>query len=341
VKPAAMVLAAGLLAACTPGGGHAVAASRPAQVASAHATGHRPSGAAGPRPLPGTLYGVTADRISGLSQLVAGARHLPDRPVTRLYFDAAEPPAYYGGAVTALRPVSYLMGELLDSSDEARISLAAYRVRVRAYLAAFGRDIDLWEIGNEVNGDWTGPYATVEAKLTAAYGEVSAQGEPTALTLSYNAGCGDGPAELSPLAFSRRYVPPSVRAGLRYVFLSYYEDDCGGIRPTAAVWTAYFRALHQLYPHARLGFGEIGLDQPVTAATLPVAVAMLRYYYGLPIRLPYYAGGYFWWYYAEDCLPYGRGALWPALRAAFNAETASQRAPERGAHSAAPSHPGG
>ncbi len=41
------------------------------------------------------------------------------------------------------------------------------------------------------------------------------------------------------------------------------------------------------------------------SATLPVAVAMLSYYYGLPIRLPYYTGGYFWWYYAEDCLPYG------------------------------------
>jgi len=330
VKRAAVALlaAAGLLAAGTPGDGHPVAASRPAQVASPRPADRRPDDPAGPRPLPRTLYGVTADDISGLAQLVEGARHLPERPVTRIYFDAAEPPGYYAAAVTALRPVSYLMGELLDSSDEARVSVAAYRARVRAYLAAFGRDVDLWEIGNEVNGDWTGPYTTVEAKLTAAYQEVSALGEPMALTLYYNVGCGDGPAELGPLAFSRRYVPPAVRAGLRYVFLSYYEDNCGGIRPTAAVLTAYLRALHRLYPHARLGFGEVGLDQPVTAATLPAAVDMLSYYYGLPIRLPYYTGGYFWWYYAEDCLPYGRRPLWSALRAAFIAEAASQRAPE-------------
>lgn len=325
-----LLTAAALLTACSPGGGHPAPAGRSAQpvtpAASAHTGHHHPVGPlAGPRPLPRTLFGVTVDDVSLPSELVAGARHLPVMPVTRLYFDVTRSPGYYAAAVTALRPASYLMGELLDSSDEMHISVVAYRARVRAYLTAFGRDIDLWEIGNEVNGDWTGPYATVEAKLTTAYREVSAQGNPMALTLSYNVACGNGPAELSPLAFSRRYVPPSVRAGLRYVFLSYYEDECGGIRPSAAVWTAYFRALHELYPHARLGFGEVGLAQPVTSATLPAAVATLRYYYGLPIRLPYYAGGYFWWYYAEDCLPAGSRPLWTALRSAFAAEAASQR----------------
>ena len=33
-----------------------------------------------------------------------------------------------------LRPVSYLMGELLDSSDEAHISTAAFGERVRSFL---------------------------------------------------------------------------------------------------------------------------------------------------------------------------------------------------------------
>ena len=49
----------------------------------------------------------------------------------------SEPPRYYATAVRRLRPVSYLMGELLDSSDEKHISLAAYRQRVKSYLAAF------------------------------------------------------------------------------------------------------------------------------------------------------------------------------------------------------------
>jgi hypothetical protein len=50
-------------------------------------------------------------------------------------------------------------------------------------------------------------YPVVSAKLTAAYKEVNAAGGRTALTLYYNVGCGDGPGELSPLAFS-----PGIRA---------------------------------------------------------------------------------------------------------------------------------
>jgi hypothetical protein len=268
---------------------------------------------------------VTADDVSDPRQLAAASQHLPKMPTTRLYFDVKQPPGSYAAAVAALRPVSYLMGELLDSSDETRISVGVYDRRVRSYLAAFRDKIDLWEIGNEVNGNWTGPYPVVEAKLAVAYRDVSALGHRTALTLYYNLGCGDGAAELSPLAFSRRYVPPAVRAGLRYVFLSYYEDSCGGIRPTAAAWSGYFRALHALYPNARLGFGEVGMTNPVTTRTFAAAAAELRYYYALPIRLPYYTGGYFWWYYAEDCLPYQRKPLWRVLSSAFQAEAISQR----------------
>jgi hypothetical protein len=321
---AGLLAMAGVLAACSPAGDHSAAASHPASEAAPHPRDHRPAAPSGPRRLPDTLYGVTADDVTGLTQLIDGARHLPEKPVTRIYFDAAEPPAYYTAAVRALRPVSYLMGELLDSSDEAHISVAAYRVRVRAYLAAFGPEIDLWEIGNEVNGDWTGPYSAVEAKLAVAYAQISPRHLPAALTLYQNAGCGDGPTELSPLAFSERYVPAAIRRGLSYVFLSYYEGQCGGLRPAAAAWTSTFRALHRLYPRARLGFGEIGLAKPITAATRARAAGMLHYYYGLPIRLPFYAGGYFWWYYAEDCLPVGRAPLWTALRSAFAAQAASR-----------------
>ena len=277
------------------------------------------------RKLPGPLYGVTVDDVSDLSQIVASLRHLPKTPTTRIYLDVQEPASYYAAAVSKLRPVSYLMGELLDSADETHISISAYDKRVKSYLAAMGDKIDLWEIGNEVNGNWTGQYSTVSAKLTIAYQEIKDAGSRTALTLYYNVGCGDGAAELSPLAFSRRYVPRAVRSGLDYVFLSYYEDNCNGIRPSAATWTAYFRKLHALYPHARLGFGEIGMSNPATRKTMTAARSLIRYYYGLSIKIPYYVGGYFWWYYAEDCLPYRSKPLWPALRSGFAAEAASRR----------------
>jgi hypothetical protein len=272
------------------------------------------------RPLPGPLYGVTVDNVSHAGRIAAALRKLPETPTVRLYFDVREPPRHYAAAVGALRPVSYLMGELLDSSEEMQIGVAAYEKRTKSYLAAFRGQVDLWEIGNEVNGNWTGPYPVVRAKLTEAYRAVTVAGKRTALTLYYNVGCGDGRGELGPLAFSRAYVPRAVRAGLDYVLLSYYPGDCRGTWPGTAGWAAYFRQLHRLYPHARLGFGEIGLDSPVTAKTLGTARSLIRRSYGLAVRLPCYVGGYFWWYFREDALPYPRGPLWRALRSGFLAE---------------------
>ncbi len=52
---------------------------------------------------------------------------------------------------------------------------------------------------------------------------------------------------------------------------------------------------------------------------------MIRYYYGLRIRLPYYVGGYFWWYCDEDCVPYNAKPLFGALRRGFAAEAAALR----------------
>jgi len=275
--------------------------------------------------LPRPRFGVTTDSITNLNAIMASSRHLPDKPTTRIYFDVSHGPRYYLRAATRLHRVSYLMGELLDSADEAKITVSGYNRRVKAYLATLGRRIDIWEIGNEVNGDWTGPYPAVAAKLTEAYRAVSARGYATALTLYYDIGCHDGCHELHPLAFSRRYVPRAVRDGLRYVLLSYYQDDCRKIRPTSATWTSFFRKLHALYPSALVGFGEIGLNDPVTRRTRPTAGSLIRYYYGLRIRLPYYIGGYFWWYYREDCLPYTTKPLWRVLATGFKNEAAAIR----------------
>lgn len=46
--------------------------------------------------------------------------------------------------------------------------------------------------------------------------------------------CGDGTSELSPAEFATGYLPASVRDGLSYVLVSYYEQNCGGLRPSTA-----------------------------------------------------------------------------------------------------------
>jgi len=283
-------------------------------------------GTAGPaiRTMPGpTLYGVTVDDVTHRATIVQSETHLPDTPTTRIYFDVKHSASYYSAAVDALRPHSYVLGELLDSSDETKISVAAFDARVKSYLAEFGGRVDTWEIGNEVNGDWLGSYSAVAQRLITAYRDVHAAGLRTALTFYYNVGCGDGPSELSPIAFTKRYVPTSVRAELDYALLSYYESDCHRRRPSVATWTTYFAQLHGLYPNAMLGFGEIGMNHPATPQTLPTAKSLIAHYYGLGITYPYFVGGYFWWYYYEDCLPYKSKPLWQSIRAGFRSESST------------------
>src|SRR5215469_7119216 len=241
------------------------------------ATYSRASDTAALRSLPAPLFGVTINEVSGLPQIVASSRRLSHKPTTRIYFNVNEPPGHYAGAVRTLHPYSYLMGELLDSSEEKGISTGAFEARTKSYLRAFGANIDIWEIGNEVNGRWLGSYSTVSAKLTEAYHAVAARRDRTALTLFYNAGCGDGRRELGPIPFSRKYVPAGVRDGLNYVLLSYFVYYCHGIRPSSAQWTSYFKRLHNLYPHAQLGFGEVGMQNPATKATLATARSLITY----------------------------------------------------------------
>lgn len=277
---------------------------------------------------PAPLYGVTIDGTGGISRLVRALTALPYRPMARVYFDVHESAGHYRSSVARIHAVAGVMGELLDSSDERDISAAALRARAMSYLATLSTAVDVWEIGNEVNGSWTGRYRNVEAKLAAAYGAVHAARRPAALTLyANNFGpdhCGDGARELTPLQFARRYMPASLRAGLSYVFLSYYPTQCGGIEPTADRVRSYLVRLHALFPAARLGFGELGLPHPTTRATLARAEQIMRWGYALDPRLRYYVGGYFWWYAVQDALR-PSGPLAGELRRAFDREHAALR----------------
>lgn len=272
----------------------------------------------GMRALPDPLYGVTVDDVSNVANIVASSKALMHTPITRIVFDDGVAASNYTSAVNQLQPVSYIMGELLDSEGLKSNTLQQYHDRTASYLSTLGSKVDLWEIGNEVNGNWTGPYADVSAKITDAYTQVKAANKRAALTLWYDAGCGNGPSELDPIAFSNQYVSPAMRSGLDYVFVSYYETQCGNIRPSAATLTTFFNQLHSLYPNAKLGFGEVGFPNKVTTAQQAAATSMINYYYGLKISTPGYVGGYFWWYYYDDMLPSATKPLWQTLNSAFN-----------------------
>jgi len=273
-----------------------------------------PTPPTGMRPLPDPLYGVTVDDVANVANIVASSQNLARKPTTRIVFDENVKASYYTTAVSQLQPVSYLMGEILDSSYVKSYTAQAYHDRVAEYLAAFGDKIDLWEIGNEINGEWLGITTSVTPKMIDAYNQVKASGKRAALTLYYNPNCWSSPSN-EMFTWANANVPTSMKQGLDYVLISYYEVDCNNYRPSD--WTPVFQRLHDMFPNSRIGFSEVGLSNPATSTTLSKATSILEYYYGLRPQVPGYIGGYFWWYYYEDMLPYTSKPLWQTLNSAI------------------------
>jgi hypothetical protein len=252
------------------------------------------------------LYGLTLDDVSDVSGIVKMLTALPRRATVRIVFDEGEPASAYRAAVTAIAPHADIMGQLLDSTGMAKTSTAAYRLRAQEYVSAFGSQVALWEIGNEINGEWLGAAKDVVAKIQAADEVVRAAGGKTALTLYYNHECWERPAN-EMFTWAETQLPVALRRSVDHVFVSYYEDDCNGYRPPS--WTAEFDHVRALFPDARLGFGEVGLPDPATSATLNHATDVLNRYYRLSVSTPGYEGGYFWWYAAEDLVGANRPLL--------------------------------
>jgi hypothetical protein len=284
----------------------------PSTAASSPASGPSAAPSVASGPLPDRLWGVTLDDVSDVSSIVASLQALPTKPIARVNFDPGMQPADYASAIAALHPVSYLMGQPVDSSEMKRYSITSYKQRFVNYVNAFGGQVDLWEVGNEVNGEWLGTTSSVVAKMSAAYQAVTSAGGQTALTLYYNPNCWSS-ASHEMFAWANAHVPAAMKAGLDYVLISYYPEDCNNYWPSQATWQSVFDQLHQMFPNAKLGFGESGNSNDQD----PVAqkVALLNQYYELQVQGDNYVGGYFWWYYVEDALPYQGNPVWQALAA--------------------------
>jgi len=242
---------------------------------------------------------------------------LPTRAWTRLVVDSGASAAvsHYTAAVSAIAPVASIMIELCDSSYVEATSLATYQDITTGFLSAFrasscGRSATSSTANGSAglpyqgSGAATGLGNPVLAKAYAAWKLVNAAGKKSALTLYYQ----------PPQAVTNGYDMVSwaqanfaslsdMSSGLDEVLVSYYEPDNNGIRPTLAEWTTIFRALEAIFPKAAVGFGEVGLDNPATSATLAQAESIMKVYYALAPGVPRWWGGYFWWYAQEDLVP--------------------------------------
>ncbi|MGB5685618.1 MAG: hypothetical protein WBM35_07395 [Candidatus Electrothrix sp.] len=216
-------------------------------------------------------------------------------------------PSDYQQPLENVASAAFVMGEILDSFFVKNYSVEEYIERTNEYLNRFDNLVDIWEIGNEVNGDWLGEPADVIAKIEGAYDAVKDKKERlAALNLYYNKGCYKNENNEMFTWVQQANLSEEMRNGLDYVFFSYYEDDCGDKIYTQEEWQVVFDALHVIFPKAKLGFGEVGTKDADKKAEY------MQRYYSLDIKGDYYVGGYFWWYYKQDAIP-KTTELWSVL----------------------------
>ena len=163
---------------------------------------------AGPAP----LYGVTLDAVDNVPAVVDALSHLSRTPTVRVVFDEGMDAPHYVGPVVAIRDVAYVMGELADSSTLKQYTAPQLRQRAAAYLHTLGSNVDVWEVGNEINGEWAGTSRDVVDKTMAAYEVIKAGGGRTALTLYYNEGCAEQPSRAM-FDWVQHNLPPRLRDG--------------------------------------------------------------------------------------------------------------------------------
>jgi hypothetical protein len=270
--------------------------------------------------------------VSNATAEVNSLSRMAHTPTARIVFDAGVRPSYYVKPIQRFRNIAYVMGELADSSYMKQYTVSSIKTWTQSYTSTLSSLVDIWEIGNEVNGNWLG--SNTMAKVEAMYDVVSNQRGATALTFFYegepsepnNCIAADHGGndmftwisqqfQLDLPSNQRSAETEKIRLNVNYVLVSWYPDQCPGENPN---WPWVFTKLAGIFPNSKVGFGELGTANPEYGSRFEIDeinqyYPMARTVSGLPAS---YIGGYFWWYFAEEMVPWG-SALSSVLNAAI------------------------
>ncbi len=210
------------------------------------------------------------------------------------------------------------MGQLFDSSAQASISLATFQKRVDKALAYPGIDkFTAWEVGNEVNGGWTG--SQMPAKIAYASSHVKAKFPNKMVCLTFYWYSMQDTMKSSLFNWIGTNVTQAIKDNIDCVTLSIYIDQ----QPLGFSWDLVMTKLASLFPGKKVMVGEMGFINDPTVTTFykegPAswteeqgAEAYIHSRYPSAFATPNAVGGGFWWYYDDEMV--GQTARWHALR---------------------------
>ena len=250
-------------------------------------------------------YSVTIDTLDNLSSTLNAVRStFPSRAMVRIVIDPGVPLSQYQSAIDLAHSMSIsVMIELMDSQYMASYSYARYQSRIDQILSTL-QHVDVWEVGNEVNGNWLGPQ--VGAKVAYAIDKAaSLSSTPLYLTLYWQLGEDD--ASHSIFNWVNTNLTPTEISKLTSVGISMYPQEA----PLGASFYRAMTTLHTVYfPNQSIYIGELGYGgSGVTGSwwwgspsvSDSSKASTVTTYMGLLLSLPFsVSSGPFWWYFAEE-----------------------------------------
>ena len=290
--------------------------------------------------IPVPLHGVTiADdndirTSSYLNQVLTSLGNLSVPPTVRIVFTQGAPASGYVSAAQQIKTNRYVLGMVVDSSSMPCYTVAQHAARWQDYIATVGNSVDIWEVGNEINGNWlygnqgTGCTGTTQAdvvtKMTDAYNQAKTAGKATALTLFFNVDSTCASTDPQMTTWASTNVPTSMKNGLDYVLVSFYPQWCTSNPYTYAPdWNTVFSNLRNIFPNAKLGMGEIGWDSTIGKPSNANLTTLIQTDSRIkPTSVTNWAAGGFYWEFGLDAVPYNgtAGSIWNVI----NTELANQ-----------------
>lgn len=247
------------------------------------------------------IYGLTIDDAwyddVDKKDVIEGLKNLDRRPVVRIVMSRELSPDYYVDLFKSVSKYADIMACPVDSSEMYYFKDSeSYLKRFEDSFEKLSQYVSIWEIGNEINGvEWIkqNPELIVK-KVQCAADYIKLNAGEIAITMY----CTDNPKE-DMIDWARKYIPKELSNSADYCFISYYEDDNNGYDPN---WKSVFSEIGKIFEKSLLGIGECG--NTAEDATQNSKIKMAKKYYTMKKQHERFVGGYFWWSWVEDCIPY-------------------------------------
>lgn len=193
-----------------------------------------------------------------------------------------------------------IVGQPCDSFYDKRVSTGQYLSNLKKCVETFP-EIDMWEVGNEVNGSWLSPQIGDKIKISTKW--LKEQKKATMLTVIWTLNTVSSSESI--FNWIDDNVPDDVRNNIDVIALSQYQE----MSPMGMAYDQAYTTLSKCFPKAKVAMGELGYwiegqtfywaydeKSPLEKAKQTVC----GQYYRASLGYKNSVGGCFWWTFCLD-----------------------------------------